>query len=123
MNLIRPAGEGIQLEASWRRGVVVTAPIPVSEVLQRKVNFAEVRNLSRREYSRQDFGNSHVWQFELHKDFARLASASRRERITILKRLQTHRLAIPYDLIVRRHLRWSPTGTRLISEWQRSQSQ
>lgn len=77
------------LEASWMRGTAISTRIAPKWAIARRTDYAAVRELDQRAQIEQGYGpeTTVVSEFEYHKELARLAKASRRQKRRIFERL------------------------------------
>jgi hypothetical protein len=106
----------VHLESSWSQGGVVRSPMGLREVIGRTVDYAAAYKLSRDEFNDRFGPATTVMDFELQKEFVRLARTSARTKVKILERVMFHPYA-PFDLMVRANLGSSPAAMRLVDEW------
>jgi len=115
---IEANGDIRPLQASWQRGALGIAPVGASELASRTVDYASAYRLEAEQFA-QVFGKDRtVMVFEQQKDFARLEAKASAEKVEILERLAGNP-NVDYIYVVKSHLGWSPTRSRLIREYRR----
>ena len=115
---IEANGDITPLEASWQRGALGIAPVHAAELASRTIDYASAYRLEPEQFAQVYDKDRKIMVFEQQKDFARLETKSSGEKVEVLERLAGNP-NVDYVYVVKKHLRWSPTRSRLIREYRR----